>query len=242
MWNYAQFRNWRKWIGLLLLLPLCVIAATGFLWNHERRLGLTTNPVASKMSRDHHTAPHVPATAVAASPLTATPGTWQLQQTAIDAALTEAQDIWGDNTVLERIELKQEPALGLVVKIRAVDDANVRPYEITWSAEWACVLEQKGDPASGTDWAKLVHDLHTGKFLNRSFGFLWSDLSALALIVLSATGVVLYAIPFLKKRAKRARNTERQVGASNRNETHPSWPQDAEAATRPKLERTAEHV
>jgi uncharacterized iron-regulated membrane protein len=198
MSNYARYRDWHMWIGLILLIPLSVIAATGFLWNHEKALGIKRE----EEKKDSYTAtkadPSMPA-------LVLSPRTWSDHGASIDAALAAASKEWGSDVPLERIELKDEPGYGLVVKVKAPEDSDVKPYEIVWSASTGSVIEKKGDPRNGTDWAKVVHDLHTGKFFSKQFGFIWSDSSALAILALGITGVVLYLIPVLKKRAKKKR-------------------------------------
>lgn len=212
MSNYARYRDWHKWIGLILLLPLAVIATTGFLWNHEKTLGIKRmEPAASP----HATAGQENAAAATESCLKATPGMWNDHAAAIEAALAAAQQEWGDQVPLERIELKHEPGQGLVVKVKIPENAALRPEEIVWSVSAAQVVERKGDPHAGTDWARVVHDLHTGKFFSRQYGFLWSDSSALAILALGLTGVVLYLIPVLKKSAKRKKSGRRPVPPSD---------------------------
>jgi hypothetical protein len=203
MSNYARYRDWHLWTGLILLIPMSVIATTGFLWNHEQSLGLKQD--GQKAGRPHNGRVSDTTGRQSAPHLVAVPGGWSDHATAIDAALAEAHREWGGKVGLERIELKDEPGYGLVVKVKAPEDAGVRPYEIVWSASDGRVIEKKGDPQAGTDWAKVVHDLHTGKFFSKSYGFLWSDSSALAILALAVTGLVLYLIPVLKKRAKRQR-------------------------------------
>lgn len=198
MSNYARYRDWHSWIGLILMVPITVIAATGFLWNHERALGLKHEEHQKEMKSD--------------SPLpvedrkvdfAAKPGAWSNHSADIDNAIAAARAQWGTEVDLERIELKREHDLGLVVKVKADEESDVRPYEIIWSVADARVIERKGDPKNGTDWAKIVHDLHTGKFFSKRYGFVWSDSGAMAIMALGLTGVVLYTIPVLKKRAKK---------------------------------------
>lgn len=102
----------------------------------------------------------------------------------------------------------------MVVKVKAPEESEVRPYEIVWSATTGTVIEKKGDPQAGTDWAKIVHDLHTGKFFSRQYGFIWSDSSALAILALGVTGVVLYLIPVLKKRSKKRKTVANATESS----------------------------
>jgi hypothetical protein len=204
VFNYAQFRDWHLWIGLILLIPVSTIAVTGFLWNHEKTLGIKVEEKKYEaMEPDHHKSQQSQekeeATPVS---FVAQAGAWDSHRSAIDSALEEARREWGNDVELERIELKQEHDLGLVVKVKVHEDLGLRPYEIIWSAEQGRVVERKGDPKNGTDWAKIIHDLHTGKFFSKQYGFIWSDASALAIVALGITGVVLYVIPLWKKANK----------------------------------------
>lgn len=210
MSNYARYRDWHLWIGLILLIPLSVIATTGFLWNHEKSLGIKDehkHDRSTKVLNDQNGLPE--------TPLVASPGAWSNHEQSIDAALAAASQEWGPDIPLERIELKNEPGYGLVVKVKAPEESDVRPYEIVWSATTGTVIEKKGDPQAGTDWAKIVHDLHTGKFFSKQYGFIWSDSSALAILALGVTGVVLYLIPVLKKRSKKRKAAAKAVQSSD---------------------------
>ena len=220
MSNYARYRDLHLWVGLLLLAPTTVIAVTGLLWNHERTLGLKPRPPAehaaisttgSSLSQGEAS----PAEGLV-SPLTVAAGEWRTHAAAIDAALAAGRDAWGADAPLERIELRQEPGMGLVVKVKVPEERGWEPHELVWSVAAGRIVERKGDPAEGTDWAKLVHDLHTGKFFSRQFGFLWSDAGAAAILFLGATGVILYVWPLLKKRSKRQRS---QMGPQTGGET-----------------------
>lgn len=212
MSNYARYRDWHMWIGLVLLVPLSVIATTGLLWNHEQSLGL----------KGAHESPLATDPAAIAGPpqsaamLVAAPHTWTEHAGAVESALSAAALEWGGEIPLERIELKAEPGQGVVVKVKAPEEADVQPYEIVWSASSNAIIERKGAPQQGRDWAKLVHDLHTGKFFSRRLGFLWSDSGALAILALGATGVVLYLIPVLKKRGKSRASAVVAAGRSGR--------------------------
>jgi hypothetical protein len=198
--KYKTFRDFHLWAGLILMVPILVIAVTGFLWNHEKALGL--KPEEYRPNRAAKKKAHP-----SAGKLTASPETWTAHALSIEAALTASKHEWGKEVPIERIELKQEPGIGVVVKIKAAREAGVRPEEIVWSVEDQMIVEKKGDPAKGTEWNKVVHDLHTGKFFSERFGFLWSDSGALALVLLGVTGIVLYVIPLRKRLAKRNKTT-----------------------------------
>jgi len=197
---YVHYRNLHLWVGLILLIPVSIIALTGVLWNHEKTLGI---------KREYKKPKHGPVSPAAPVELTAASDSWRQHGAAVDAALAAGRAEWGENASLERIELRNEPGYGLLVKVKAPKEANVTPEEIVWSVAEGRVVERKGDREAGMDWAKVVHDLHTGKIFSDGFGFLWSDSGALAILFLGVTGVVLYLIPVFKKRAQRRRNAAR---------------------------------
>lgn len=199
--KYKTFRDFHLWAGLILLIPILVIAVTGFLWNHEKALGLKPEEYRRNRSAKKKTQ-------LKPANLTASPETWTAHAPNIEAALLASKQEWGKEVPIERIELKQEPDLGVVVKVKASREAGVRPEEIVWSVEDQMIVEKKGDPAKGTEWNKVVHDLHTGKFFSDRFGFLWSDSGALALVLLGVTGIVLYVIPLRKRMAKRRKTPD----------------------------------
>jgi hypothetical protein len=110
------------------------------------------------------------------------------------------------------VELKFEPGLGMVVKVKARRESRAEPEELLWSlAEHRWAPHPDDDPRTagfgGIHWSKVVKDLHTGKFFSKSYGYWWSDASAASILVLSLTGVVLYAIPLIKKAGKKRRAT-----------------------------------
>jgi hypothetical protein len=220
MASYAKYRDIHLWTGLILLIPISVIATTGFLWNHEKSLGIKQT-IKPKAQAGHANPKQLKSAASTESPLRLHSGLWQEQAATMDAAILVARETWGADVAIERIELKHEQELGLIVKMKVPENANLSPEEIVWSPDYG-IVETKGEKKgkgvkAETDWAKLVHDLHTGKFFSKNWGFLWSDSGALAIVCLSLTGVVLYVLPFLKKRHNRkkrdALTTDRNVTA-----------------------------
>lgn len=233
---YPKFRDLHLYAGLLLGIPLVVIALTGVMLNHAGRLGLKPLARGKTMSSAHlpDSAAAVTTAAAHAATLplsvdtagkadetvrdpqpagirsdggsfTSRPGGWQAYAPAVDAALAAAGELWGD-VPLDRIELKHEPERGMVVKIKAAHDVHAIEREIVWSVAQGGIVWRKGPPHAGNepiDWQRVVHDLHTGKFFSRTYGYWWSDVSGMALVLLGMTGGVLYAIPLLKKRQKR---------------------------------------
>lgn len=203
MSSFARWRSWHRWAGLIVLAPICVVAATGFLWNHEKTLGL---------KQEHGEGMEKPYSGgMSESPLAARSGTWSEHGAAIDAALLAARDVWKKDVPLDRVELKHEAASGLVVKVKAIESANVVPEEIVWSVAQSQIIGRKGAPGEGTDWAKIVHDLHTGKFFSKSLGYFWSDSASLTILFLGFSGVILFVVPILKRRGNRQRRVDLPV-------------------------------
>lgn len=222
MFTYARWRSWHKWAGLLLLAPVIVIAATGFLWNHEKSLGLK----AMKMKGDEH-APRGKDNFHEA-PLVIAPDAWRSHAANIDKALSACASEWGENAPLERIELKDEPGYGMVVKVKVSPRLDLdmdQPEEIVWSTARQTVVARKGIAAE-RDWAELVHDLHTGKFFGKQYGFFWSDAGSVAIVFLGGSGVILFAVPLVKKRKNRKRRQQVEATVTDpprkRLRTHPA--------------------
>lgn len=226
---YPKFRDVHLWVGLILLVPLVIIGGTGVMLNHERLLGLkpelpkakkepkvaTSNVAASSTAttlasvdknaaerKQHgsadknHAKEHAKKQHVSQLKLEA--GLWQTHAASIDEALAAAEAEWGQVS-LERVELRDENDYGLVVKVKASHEVFQPDREIVWSVASHEIVMKRGDKAEGIQWNKVVHDLHTGKFFSDMYGFWWSDLTGIAILALSATGVVLYIIPLSKK-------------------------------------------
>jgi hypothetical protein len=211
---YPKFRDVHLWVGLILLIPMGAIAATGVMLNHERLLGLKPGYVkkdkkegkegdqghdamAQKEARRQKSKAKAPRTE-----LVAKQNAWQDHGEQINLAIAEGVKIWGE-APLERLELKNEPGYGMVVKLKVDRSARTGPEEIVWSFAEQAVVEKKGDPKEGMSWHKVVHDLHTGQIFSHEYGYFWSDISGLAILLLGGTGVVLYVIPLVKKAGKK---------------------------------------
>jgi hypothetical protein len=188
-------------VGLALLIPLVLIGGTGIMLNHERSLGLKKT---YKPQSKPHGSELVPSKAVAPdlTAFVASQNAVKDHGSSIEAALAAAKATWGP-VALERVELKHEPDMGLVVKVKAAKSANVAPEEVVWSLSQAALLTREEDEPGAWNWQKIVHDLHTGKIFSEHYGFWWSDLTGLSIVLLTGTGLVLYLIPVFKKSAKR---------------------------------------
>jgi len=201
---YPKFRDVHLYVGLALLIPVALMSITGILWNHEKTLGLKPSLTKPQKEKGPKHKEAMPEKSSGESPLlTSKPGALASHEGAVNGALAAASEVWGGDMALERIEFRNEPGYGLVVKVKAEKGLRLSPDEIVWSVDAQQIVEKKGDMAGGTDWAKFVHDLHTGAIFNREYGFLWSDISAGAILLLSLTGIVLYSIPVWKKFQKK---------------------------------------
>lgn len=244
---YPKFRDVHLWVGLIVMIPVLVIAATGIGLNHEEALGLKhlekeqkgkkpdkegskkrnhTEAQASSLriapNEQHRNDAPPPSEIVESSArLETTDGSWTSNAEGIDAAVAAARELWGMDVPLERIELKHEHSLGMVVKVKAAKSVDVEPDEIVWSVtEKSRLLRPEDQPHAsgfaGVNWAKVVKELHTGKFFSKRHGYWWSDVAATSLLLLSATGLVLYVIPVVKKAAKKGKAAAARPVASPR--------------------------
>lgn len=212
--KYANYKTLHNWLGLFLLLPVMLTALTGVLWMHEKTLGIKKAEKQMMAKNNDSQMTTVPKVSLAdtdklPTTLTASNILSDSNALAMRRGLDAAIEVWGNpDEPLEKIELKDDEMYGLVVKVISVDHAPDKAHEIVWSVTSEEIVDRKGGPKlangqGGTDWAKVVHDLHTGKWFNERFGFLWADGGALAILFLGFTGVILYALPIMKKRANR---------------------------------------
>ncbi len=207
MLMYLKFRDVHLYLGLIMLIPAAVICATGIALNHEDALKLKPEFERHNFERRNaedeksavaHSAHRATAAADRPSSLISKPGSWSKHAGVIDDALAAAADIWGE-APLEKIELKDQPGYGLVVIVKTPKESGIQPEEIVWSVADRAIVHKKGDKAAGWNWGKIIKELHTGKLFSGNFGFLWSDASAVSILLLLSTGIVLYIIPYLLK-------------------------------------------
>lgn len=214
--KYATYKTFHNWLGLFLLLPIMLTSLTGILWMHEKTLGIKSEgEKPMKMSKAIGVVSGEEENSNAVAFALWTPDTMLAENNlqAMQLAISAAKEVWGDaNIELSRIELKDDERLGRIVKLVSKHESADLPHELSWSIAEESIVDRKGGPKlangqGGTDWAKVVHDLHTGKWFSANFGFLWSDLGALAILFLGITGVILYAMPIMKKRENRKKRS-----------------------------------
>lgn len=210
------FRKYHTWLGLAMTAFIVVIALTGIYLNHKDLFkGQVGKPKPSEAAKAGDGKP-----ARSEPPPEATDGL--TTATDLDAlpvtfsqAMAVCRDRLGEQPV-ERIELKNEKGR-LVYKVKTASgelvvdagsgEATEKPRDKGKKAEgtqYAPVVQtaeeyEKEQKGGGTDWGKLIKDLHTGK-VGGLAGKLLVDLTALILVVLCLTGVYLYVVPWLRKR------------------------------------------
>jgi hypothetical protein len=209
--KYATYKTIHNWLGLFLLAPIILTSMTGVLWMHEKSLGLKPSSVSK--GNGTYSDP-IQSVSQSRGQLTIASALSPENLEAITCAMAEAKNLWGSNDIeIEKFEIKNDPEFGMIVKVVSYQKTKETPYEFSLSIASKEIVSRKGGPRlangqGGTDWAKIVHDLHTGKFFSNDFGFLWSDLGAGAIVLLGVTGVVLYVLPILKKSANQKRRAK----------------------------------
>jgi uncharacterized iron-regulated membrane protein len=115
-------------------------------------------------------------------------------------ALQMAGKRWGD-APLETIQLKNERGQ-LVYKIKQSDGE-----ELVVDAHSGVAMDKRefekrsagiGKASAGTDWGKLLLDLHTGKIAGEA-GKAGMTVAAMLLLFLSVSGIYLWATPIWRK-------------------------------------------
>jgi uncharacterized iron-regulated membrane protein len=188
-WLLAKFRKWHTWTGLLAALFILVVAASGIILNYKKpiftALGLEARPVKQEAKK---TVAH---NDVASLPVS------------FAQALDLSEREMGLGSV-ERVELKREAGTW-IYKIRRAGGRElwidgVTGATFTKGEYTKAVMDSGGKPrAGGTDWGKLVLDLHTGK-IGGETGKAIMTIAAVVLLFLTLSGVYLYAKPLLIRR------------------------------------------
>lgn len=212
--TWAAWMRWsHRWIGLGLLLPVAVVAATGVLLVHE---SLWANKEAAKPQRISAGTP--PGERVGRTPDDLLPHAeaWQSCMPAFHAALEHFRAEYGD-LPLREVQLRRDPAAGWVIKVKSLPTPNGRERELLWAADAGRPLAvpagaQAYRTAHGWDWKKIVKDLHTGKLLGNATGWVWADAAGLGMIFLAVSGLLVYGKLWTAKRAQRKKAARARHG------------------------------
>ncbi|HVJ69381.1 MAG TPA: PepSY-associated TM helix domain-containing protein [Caulifigura sp.] len=186
-WLLVKFREWHSWGGLFLSVFILIVAVTGILLNHKDLLlhGKSEKKIGSGLlsaTTDLETIP-----------------------ISFARAMELAKEQYGD-TPLEKIELKDEHGV-LIYKVAKGEGEEIRINATTGdvTSKYGKVLAGRGK--GELNWGKIVDDLHTGKIFGTA-GKLTVDLTSIVIILLTLSGIYLWAVPWLRKRKGRKRRAE----------------------------------
>jgi hypothetical protein len=196
-WLLVKIREWHTWLGVFLSGFVILVCATGIYLNHKDLF--------------RSAAPHDDARGGRPAASGALRTTTSLAELPIpfEHALAQAREQWGE-TPIEKIELKEEHGR-LVYKVMADEGREIRVDVETGAVSRKDAYREEhhgpdGKKEAGFNWGKFMMDLHTGKVIGGP-GKLVVDLTSFVIIVLTGTGIYLWAIPQLRKR-RSARDRE----------------------------------
>jgi hypothetical protein len=213
-WLLIQVRTWHSRLGVFLFPLIILAAATGIYLNHkdlfERKPAAHTEGGGGGATKERKGKPAKgkPAAASAFN----VDGALAVLRVSFAEALAAARSHLGGDAALEKVELKDEKGT-LIYKVKAADGREVIVDASSGGAalkgEYTKVVAGGGGRTMAearTDWGKVMKDLHTGK-VGGTAGKLVVDFVALTLVLLSLSGLYLWAVPILRKRqnAKAAR-------------------------------------
>jgi len=188
-WLIVQSRKWHTWLGLAASLVVVTISATGFYLNHPDLFhGREAPPRQGATGRLRTT-----------TPLAEVPVSFAF-------ALAAARRHWGD-VPIEHVQLKDERGR-LIYKVKASEgrdlEVDARSGNVTLKTGYKSDRHTAAGVASGYDWPRVLKDVHTGRILGGP-GRLAADLASVFLIVLTGTGLYLWGIAKVRKRAAERR-------------------------------------
>jgi hypothetical protein len=187
-WLIITNRRWHTWLGVVMSGFVIVVCLTGIYLNHA-------DLFAGKPQGEHKLSGALStSTALASVPV------------GFEGALLRARERWGDAPI-EKIELKDEQGR-LVYKLKAGEG---RDLEVDATSGAVAVKDNYAKSyygaggerlSAGYDWKKVFNDLHTGKIFGGP-GKLLVDFTSVVLVVLTISGIHLWAVPKLRKREQR---------------------------------------
>ena len=179
-------RQFHRWIGLALMVPLLAVAITGVLLVHPKWYE------APKMEDLPPTPPPTQATA-------------QVIATALD----HAGRLNGFR--IKQIDVRFHPTLGWFVAVKGVESSPPRERQYVHpiaaesfqtpgkSAQRAVLSEPPPKPGL----KKFFKDLHTGEIFGKEWAWIWADLVGVSLAFLACSGLIIYLPVFWAKRKRK---------------------------------------
>jgi hypothetical protein len=202
-------RDWHRWLGVIIAIPVVAIGVTGILLGHKD-LTKDLRPTLSwfggptdvqPVTEESASTPDVPAGDIGC-----------------DAAIAIAEKQWdgakAKDAEIKRTELmtfyrvKGEKGRELYVAAATGEVFDKRGFEKQKEADKRVVDAKKKDrerAAKGGqgDWQKLVKEIHTGKAFGK-YGRFVSDGIAVVLLFLTGSGIYMWIKPLLIRRHKAA--------------------------------------
>ncbi|GAB6166655.1 hypothetical protein JCM19992_26550 [Thermostilla marina] len=213
-----KIRTWyrlHRWLGIAIAVPIIVVAVTGILLVHAEGLGLKGSP--EQIEKLEPTETH--GRTFLDFRLQSGPDCVPTAIPVLETAEQAFRSRFGE-TPLNAIELKyEEEHGGWIVKIKTKRTSEAGESEFIWSLTQGCPIEIKKKPA--VNWHKTVKELHDGKLLSRDWGFLWADLAAVSMLILSSTGLVLWLRIRAAKSHKKSAKNHLNGASAPREETQP---------------------
>lgn len=236
-----QYRKLHTWFGLFAAAFLVVIAATGIYLNHKDTFRPLLELAGAPPKGDEHAGPSgkpgttaselaalpvsLPQALEAAAPHLGDRSVERVElkpehgrvvykvkavggpEVVVDAA-TGAAELKGEAKPPKADEPKGEKG-GKGPKPKGEKGNKGEPAVATASAGGPPPAEPRPDP-KGMDWGKAIKDLHTGKIAGDA-GKLFVDLVAAGIILLTVTGIYLWAVPALRKRRSARERAAREA-------------------------------
>ena len=197
-WLITKARQWHNYMGIAAALFLIVVGGTGVFLKYKKNIhpalgvGKISAPTHRQENPDHKVVSDPPAVLQAS---TATQLAVSFAQ-----ALEIAGKRWGQEP-LEMIQLKNERGR-LVYKIKQSEGEELWVDALSGVASDKREFEKRSAAMTGatvgTDWGKLLLDLHTGKIAGEA-GKVVMTAAAVLLLFLSFSGVYLWVSPVWRK-------------------------------------------
>jgi len=208
-WLLLKIREWHTWAGVALSGFVVLVCATGIWLNHKDAFGAPEKekPEAKKEKSEPQAEggpkekgkkggkeAKEPKPEKGSGLLTTETDLAQLP-VGFQQAIDEARAKYGA-VPIEAIELKEEHGK-LMYKVRLGKGREVR-VDAT-SGEAVSKGAYQKEAGGGYEWNKIIKDLHTGKIADLP-GKLVADFTSFVIIVLTVSGIYLWAVPILRRR------------------------------------------
>ena len=190
-------RTIHSWMGLVLLPWVIVIAATGFYLNHHKLvLSWIGQPEFSEAGFSAQELPVPKST---------------------DDALALAKTVWPDETVRRvseenyhgrpSVHVKKRSGTVILSKPTGHYYVKTRFKRLTYAPDGTLLHEKRY-------WGRVFKQLHETGWLGGGLGTWLADIVALALIVFSATGLIVWSTPRLRRLRASKGGSQGQAGKS----------------------------